>query len=161
MASTSRPLDSAPAVVSPDVRDQALRTLNLYCDLVDTGHNPIEAFAMECTADYGLRRGPVHGREALARFFDTNKNVLRHTSHHVSSVRVHRLDPDGSGVQLRAHVLAWHELTDGRTFDVHGRYDDVLVEENGRLLIAYRRFRTYGSSDPSFSFARAERSELV
>lgn len=144
-------------MVTPDVRDQALRTLNLYCDLVDTGQNPIAAFAQECTADYGLRRGPAHGRKALEAFFGRNKSVLRRTSHHVSSVRVHRLDGGSGPVQVSAHVLAWHELTDGRTFDVHGRYDDTMVEEGGQLLIAYRRFRTYGSSDPTFRFARAER----
>ena len=159
MVTFDHPLRSAPAVAPADIRDQALRTLNRYCDLVDAGRNPVEVFASECTADYGLRRGPVHGREALAQFFGNNKKVLRRTSHHVSSVRVHGSDPEAGQVQLSAHVLAWHELTDGRAFEVHGRYDDTLVEEDGQLLVAYRRFRTYGSTDPAFSFARAERSE--
>lgn len=159
MVPSSRPVQPVLDPVPPEVRDQALRTLNRYCDLVDTGHNPIEVFTQECTADYGLRRGPVHGREALEQVFEGNKRVLRRTSHHVSTVRVHGRVDDGDGLQLSAHVLAWHELSDGHTFEVHGRYDDILVVEDGQLLIAYRRFRTYGSSDPSFSFARAERSE--
>lgn len=144
------------AVVPSEVRDRALRTLHRYCELVDDGLLPVEVFAPDCTADYGTRRGPVHGREALEEFFSRNHEVLRRTSHHVSSVRVHWADAPGT-VRVSAHVLAWHELADGRTFDVYGRYDDTMIEDHGEFLITSRRFRTYGSSDPTFGFARAER----
>jgi hypothetical protein len=54
-------------------------------------------------------------------------------------------------------VLAWHELADGRRFEVFGRYDDVVVRRGDRFLIRSRRFRTYGASDLGFRFARVDR----
>ncbi len=148
-----------PVPVPPELRERARQTLNRYCELVDGGKVPVEVFATDCVVDYGLRRGPIQGSEALHQFFSRNKQVLRRTSHHVSSVRVHWTGGDPMAVRVSAHVYAWHELTDGHTFDVYGRYDDTMVDDDGRLLIVDRRFRTYGSSDPRFSFARAERQD--
>ena len=139
-------------------RAAALAPLNRYCELVDEGRIPIDAFATDCEADYGTRHGLIRGKEALTAFFARNHAVLRHTSHHLSTVRV-RIDPERPGeLRVGAHVTAWHELTDGRRFEAFGRYDDVVVQEAGEFLIRERRFRAYGASDPSFRFARIDRN---
>lgn len=143
--------------VDPALRRRALLTLHRYCQLVDGGTLPTEVFTSDCTVDYGTRRGAVHGREALEAFFARNHAVLRRTSHHVASVRVRWATEARDAVQVSAHVLAWHRLTGGQTFEVFGRYDDLMVEDGGELRIATRRYRTYGSDDPAFDFARVER----
>lgn len=144
-------------VASVPTRADITEPLLRYCSLVDSGTVPTDVFTEDCAADYGTRHGEIQGREALAAFFGRNHAVLRHTSHHLATIRC-APDPDHVGAwRLGSHVLAWHELSDGRRFEAFGRYDDLVIPSGGQFLIHRRRFRTYGATDAHFRFATVDK----
>lgn len=113
-------------------------------------------FTDDCVVDYGNdARLKSRGAADLARSLERMWRWAR-TSHHLSNVVI---EFDGAdAASATSYVYAWHERTDGSTATIMGQYDDHLVRQAGRWLIARRRMVMNGSDAgftvPIHSFKR-------
>lgn len=119
------------------------RTIYAYCELVDRAHvdDVAELFTTNAVIDYGYGR-LIEGRDRIRDLFRDRLARYRATSHHTSNVTLDRVDENQ--VTASSVVYAWHQLVDGQVAEVWGRYDDVIVHDDGEWRLLHRRIRAAG-----------------
>lgn len=141
----SESVKSDGAHSSVDVHLEVAGVLADYARHVDAAD--IDAVAALFHPNASVDYGPHHrrtGRDDIAVMFGQMLSSVSSTSHHISNLRT---SPDGERVNSQAYVMAWHLLADsGERMDVYGRYDDVLVRLDGRLVIVERVLWVHGST---------------
>ncbi len=112
--------------------------LQAYADAIDRGDIPaiVALFAPDATWDYTPTKAH-RGHDEIAHFFGERMPAFARTSHNVGPPVVRR-DPATRRLRSTAYYEAKHQLKDGGTYCVWGRYVDELVEEGDRVLIARR-----------------------
>jgi hypothetical protein len=131
-------------------RELIRETIARYAHLVDRGRidELIGLFAEDGILEAG-DRPPAHGREAIRAFFLGTKGRLAAAAarplirHHVSNVLVEVADRETA--TAASYFLAVTE----RGPDHWGRYQDRLVQRDGRWLFRHRRARADGYAPDS------------
>jgi len=95
-------------------------------------------------ADAGLPLGLIYCdgkgmlRDRARAVLKTTMHAPRYLRHYCSNLRITGLEPDG-GVQARANYLVVETLMEDESRILQaGRYEDVFVRRDGRLLIKER-----------------------
>lgn len=125
-------------------RVSILETIHAYCDHVDRADidSLVELFTDDAVFDYG--HGTVFtGRDALRSLFEDRLGRYVATNHHCSTERV--LSYDGEQAQTVVYVYAFHEdAVNQAHVHVWGRYEDTMLNQDGRWRISERRVRVAG-----------------
>ena len=121
-----------------------------YCDLCDEGYDA-DALAALFTNDAvwdGGELGRFEGRDRIHRFFSNMPKVMSFAIHHITNSAV-AVSEDGRRANARWYLLQSATLreTDQAVW-LAGRYDDVLVREEGEwrfqsVRISSRFFTPY------------------
>lgn len=127
--------DAASALADKQAITEVLYAYCAHLDAMDLDQLCM-LFTSDCVVDYGPEpRLRSHGAEQLRHDLTRMWRWTR-TSHHLSNVMV---TLDGDQARARSYVMAWHERPDGSTATMMGQYQDQLVRDGGRWLIASRR----------------------
>jgi hypothetical protein len=123
--------------------------LNRYCIGLDLMalDDVAGLFTDDCFVSYGPEErltsiGRTRLRQDLERLWR-----WRRTSHHLSNIIV-SVERDTATAQ--SYVIAWHELADGSSATIYGRYDDELVRTPAGWRIA-RRAQYMNGNDAGFT----------
>lgn len=113
-------------------------TLQGYANALDRADLPLllTHFTEDAVWDYSPTASR-RGHAEIEAFFEERLGVFARTSHNVGPPVV---TPDAAGgtVASVAYFNAVHLLRDGSRYSVWGRYVDVLVRRDARMLIARR-----------------------
>lgn len=117
-----------------------------YLDCMELG-NLASLFTKDCRVIYGpdpklAAEGQVALESSLARMWRWQR-----TAHHLSNVRIWFDGPDQA--RSESYVHAWHEMPNGKTATIFGRYLDQLRRTENGWRIAERRMDMNGA-DPGF-----------
>lgn len=141
----SRPIIASSEWTSPDI-DLIARAQNLYVQYawaVDYGD--FELLTSLVAPEICITRGETT-HDGLADFLQVYQSNWDADwsagKHYISNVTASR-DPE-TGIRSRAYFQAIFIRSD-RTTMVVGRYDDTLIELDGRLQIAHKRIYVEGS----------------
>ena len=115
-----------------------------YCDYVDriATEELHDLFSEDAVIDYGFNR-IFSGREAIVNLLSSRLRLYSATSHHLSNVQITNLTTNTA--ECRSYIYAWHQLENGSTAEVWGRYFDQVVKENTSWKISKRTIRAAGS----------------
>jgi len=122
---------------------RASQLLQTYADAVDRGDT--EAMIALFTPDAVWTYSPdmlLRGTDEITAYCRKGVRVYRRTSHHVGLPSIGPIHQDGSFDSL-AYLIAVHQLHDGSSYTVMGRYVDRLVPFGDRLLIGSRQVQAH------------------
>jgi ketosteroid isomerase-like protein len=122
---------------------RANRLLQTYADAVDRGDTArmISLFTRDAVWTYSPDM-LLRGVDEITAYCGKGVRIYKRTSHHVSLPVIGPLAEDGSFDSV-AYLIAVHQLHDGSSYTVRGRYVDRMVPVDGELLIANRQVQAH------------------
>lgn len=124
-----------------DVRAAVTETLYDYCAFLDEKRldDWIGLFTDDVVFEEG---GTTQGRQALRTKVLGLLKKFPALSHHLSNIRVTRTGADTASSV--SYIYAWHQLRDGASMELWGRYVDEHRFEGGRWKISKRTVMVQG-----------------
>lgn len=124
-----------------DVREAVTETLYDYCAFLDEKRldDWIGLFTEDVVFEEG---GQTRGRPALRAKVLGLLQKFPALSHHLSNIRVTRTGPETASSV--SYIYAWHELRNGQSMELWGRYVDEHRFDGGRWKICKRTVMVQG-----------------